>query len=447
MLGFRALRPLLLALGLAVFTVATDSPVQAQTLSEFSRSIEELSARVNPAVVQVLVTGYSGGSQGQVGSELTRQASSGSGVILDSDGYIITNAHVVNGAERVEVVLHEPSATAGRVLVFQSRRVPAQVVGIDFQTDLAVLKISETGLPTLPLADWTQVRQGQIVFAFGAPRGLDNSMTMGVVSTPLRQFSPDYPMVYIQTDAPINPGNSGGPLVNTEGEVVGINTLILSESGGSEGLGFALPSLVVEVVYQKIREKGWFARGDIGVSAQTITAEMAQALSLSQDWGAIVSDVHPQGPAGAAGLQVGDIIVAVDEQPVSNGLAVSWRIGEKDVGETIRLDLLRDGRRVPATIRVVERPGDEFTPQTLAVNSAENMILRLGIMAVDIQTDAPDVLPLIRRSHGSLVVLASNAQSPVSIGLREGDVIYALNGRDMETLAEPGPWAAGDLAS
>jgi serine protease Do len=309
-------------------------------------------------------------------------------------------------------------------------------VGIDFQTDLAVLKIEETGLPTLPLGDWADVQQGDLVFAFGAPRGLDNSMTMGVVSSPMRQFTPDYPMVYIQTDTPINPGNSGGPLVNINGEVVGLNTMIFSEGGGSEGIGFALPSLVVDVVYEKIREKGWFPRGDIGIATQTITNDMETALSLSQDWGAIVSDVHPQGPAAQQRVQIGDIIVAVDNAPVDNGLAVSWRISQKAVGETVRLDILRDGRRVPATVRVTERPGDEFKPRLGAVTSEDNLILRLGIMGVDIQSDAPDILPMIRRDFGTLVVVASNPRSGASIGLAAGDVIYSVNGRDMETLAD-----------
>ena len=230
------------------------SPVSAQTarrpppaaslLRDLSASVEELTARVSMSVVQVLVTGYGPVDErtrgGETGLVIGRQRSIGSGAIIDPDGYIITNAHVVAGAKRVQVVLHRDMTATGpvRSLAMEaSQTVDARIVGTASDIDLALLKIDVTGLRALPLADYDAIRQGELVFAFGSPEGLRNSVTMGVVSSVARQPDPDSPTIYVQTDAPINPGNSGGPLVNVDGELVGLNTLILTESGGSQGAG------------------------------------------------------------------------------------------------------------------------------------------------------------------------------------------------------------------
>src|SRR5580700_11167367 len=225
-------------------------------LSRFSDSIDELTARVSPAVVQVRVTGYRAvedKDQDETGL-IGRQRSLASGVIVVPDGYIITNAHVVKGAQRVRVLLTPISEAESQVrssLGVGRRPAPleAKIVGIASTIDLALLKVEAKNLPTLPFADYRNLKKGQIVLAFGNPEGLENSVTMGIVSAVARQADPSTPTVYIQTDAPINPGNSGGPLVDTEGRLVGINTFILSETGGSQGLGFAIPSSLVEFVY------------------------------------------------------------------------------------------------------------------------------------------------------------------------------------------------------
>ena len=216
-------------------------------LVQLSHTLEELSERVGPAVVQIFATGYTA-AQGRVAGRerlLETQRSSGSGVILDPDGYIMTNAHVVFNATRVEVELAVPrgaAATGRSVLRPRGRLVGAQVVGVDTETDLAVLKIQvEQPLPFLSLADSDELRTGQLVMAFGSPLGLAESVSLGVVSAVARQPQPDGPMIYIQTDASINPGNSGGPLVDVQGRVVGISTFILSQSGGNEGLGVRGP--------------------------------------------------------------------------------------------------------------------------------------------------------------------------------------------------------------
>jgi len=291
-------------------------------LHQLSNSFESLAQRVSPAVVQVLVTGYGPLEEesGQTNTGLVvKQRSLGSGVIVDPNGYIMTNAHVVEGAQRVRVALAPVSPRAnessGGSILDESipSTVNAIIVGVDKETDLALLKIEATGLPTLRLGDSRKLRQGQLVLAFGSPLGLANSVTLGVISSGApRQLQPDRPMVYIQTDAPINPGNSGGPLVDVDGNVVGISTFILSQSGGNEGLGFAVPSHTVEIIYQQLRKYGHVHRGEIGVSVQNITPVLTAGLGLPASQGVMVADVLPDGPAEAAGLQIQDIVLKMD---------------------------------------------------------------------------------------------------------------------------------------
>ena len=209
-----------------------------------NESVDALTRKVWPSVVQILVSGY-----GARGRPLARRgqrrrrsaASTGSGFVIDPDGYIMTNAHVVSGARRVEVVLPAENAdgTLTSALSGKTYTLPARIVGVTTELDLALLKIDGQKLPALPLATYSQVRQGETVFAFGSPIGMRNSLSHGLVSAVARQVDPDSPLIYVQTDAPINPGNSGGPLVNIRGEVVGVNTFIVSQSGGNDGLGFA----------------------------------------------------------------------------------------------------------------------------------------------------------------------------------------------------------------
>src|SRR5438093_1203053 len=194
----------------------------------------------------------------------------------------------------------------------------ASVVGVFSEADLALLKIAATGLPSLAFANYAQLRQGQVVFAFGSPVGLDNSMSMGVISAVARQLDPDGPICYIQTDAAINPGNSGGALVNTAGELVGIDTFILSQSGGNEGVGFAVPSTLVRAAFEQLKKFGHMHRPEIGVAVQTITPSLAAALRLSRDAGVVVSDIVPGSPAAIAGVKLQDIIVALDGNTIGS---------------------------------------------------------------------------------------------------------------------------------
>src|SRR5579864_1170608 len=228
----------------------SDKTLAANPLEQLSSSLQSVAKQVEPSVVRILNSAYAiaGDSDRSGGAVVSQQRSSGSGILISADGYIVTNAHVVQGARRLQVRLNEAVPNVGGHVL------NARVIGMDRQTDLAVIKIDLTGLPFLTFADSSNLNQGQIVLAFGSPLGLENSVSMGVVSAVDRQLDPDSPLVFVQTDAAINPGNSGGPLVDTFGKVVGINTFILTKSGGSEGVGFAIPSNVVSLICQQIRQ-------------------------------------------------------------------------------------------------------------------------------------------------------------------------------------------------
>jgi len=265
----------------------------ALPLADLSQSLQALAAKVSPSVVQIFVTGYTApdGEDRGASGEPQLERSSGSGVIVDPDGYIVTNAHVVENATRIEVELPLDAAAGapGRsILKRRGRTVGGQIVAIDHETDIAVVKVEARGLPALPFGDSDDLRSGQLVLAFGSPLGLESSVSMGVVSAVARQLTPEDPMIYIQTDATINPGNSGGALVDTEGRLVGVNTLIYSQSGGSEGIGFAAPSNIVRNVFAQIRQYGRVRRGEIGVNPQTITPLLAEAMGLTFDAGVVL---------------------------------------------------------------------------------------------------------------------------------------------------------------
>jgi serine protease Do len=427
----------------AAFLMAA-CPLEAQTrgpispaLRDLDGAIAALTTAVAPSVVQILVTGYRSvddASRGDVGVVIGRQRSIGSGAIIGADGYIVTNAHVVDGAQQVRVVLH--TATAQRPLQALSEddglTVPARIVGIAPDIDLALLKVDRTGLRSLPLADYDKVRQGALVFAFGSPDGLRNSVTMGVVSAAARQTDPDSPSVYIQTDAPINPGNSGGPLVNVNGELVGINTFILSQSGGSQGLGFAIPSVVIAAAYPQLKMYGRLHRGVIGVSAQAITPAFAEALGLSRSSGVLVGDVTPGLPAAGAGVQVRDIITSIDDKPVTNVPMLMLALSTRMAGDTVTLSVLRGTNTVRVTMPVVELPHgvDRFGDLS---DPIKNGVPQLGIVGTDLDDDVRLLLPALREPSGVLVTARRqelDGESP----LRTGDVIHEFNGITVRSL-------------
>src|ERR1700722_7947880 len=286
----------------------------ADALHQLNDAVEALVRRVSPSVVQITVTGYGStqeNEQGQTSVLVGRQRALGSGVIVDPEGYIVTNAHVLNGAVKIEVIV-PPAGSAGG----QGTTYDARIVGVTREIDLAVIKIQAKGLPAISLRNPVAARQGEMVFAFGSPEGLRNTVTMGVVSAIARQPDPDSPLVYVQTDTPINPGNSGGPLVNADGELLGIDTFILSTSGGNQGLGFAIPSGVVAFAYPQLLKYGHIHQPAIGALVQTITPELAAGLHLKKDFGVIVSDVVPGGPEATVGIKIQDVVVNVDGVPI-----------------------------------------------------------------------------------------------------------------------------------
>jgi serine protease Do len=390
-------------------------------LARVSRDLQALSDRVMPAVVQVRTSGYALGGTG-----LTPERGTGSGVILDASGYVLTNAHVVEGARRVQVAL---SGIAGgpaqprSVVRTPGRVLGAVVVGVDKETDIAVLKVDQGGLPFLPLGDSEEVRPGQLVLAFGSPLGLENSVTLGVVSAVARQVKADDRMIYIQTDAAINPGNSGGPLVDGQGRVVGINTFILSQSGGSEGIGFAAPSNIVRSVYDQIRQTGRVRRGEIGLRGQTITPALAKGLGLAQEWGVVLGDVAPGGPAARAGLGIGDVVVSMEGKPMENARQLEVNVYRRLPGTRVGLEVLRGTEKRAFWVTVGERAGD---PERFAdrIDPQKNAIDRLGVMAIDLDEQVAAMVPGLRARAG--VVIAS-ADARAAGRLQPGDVVYALN--------------------
>ncbi|MCZ6489458.1 MAG: trypsin-like peptidase domain-containing protein [Acidobacteria bacterium] len=408
-------------------------------LTELSASFQALSERVSPAVVQIFTTGFApvqdvvGASTGLVST----QRSGGSGVLVDPDGYIVTNAHVVEGARRVQVLLAVPPDERAQwrsILKPRGKTVSARIVGIDRETDLAVLKVEQKGLAWLELGDSDRVRQGQLVLAFGSPLGLENSVSLGVVSSVARQLGPEDPMIYIQTDATINPGNSGGPLVDTEGRVVGINTFIVSQSGGSEGIGFAAPSNIVRNVFRQIRRTGRVRRGQIGVATQSVTPTLAAGLGLTQDWGVVVGDVFPGGPAEAAGVEIADLILTLDGKVMENARQFDVNLYQRSIGDAVTLEVLRGSQKLTKIVSLWERAND---PDLFAdlVSRETNLISKLGILGAELDDRITKMLPPLREPSGILVAARAAETPSQGEGFLPGDVIHSINGAPIRDLA------------
>jgi serine protease Do len=397
-------------------------------LRELNGALSELANRVSPAVVQILVVGYGPVSSNEnrgAASLIARQHAAGSGVIVDPAGYIITNAHVVQGADRIVVV--PPILSAGWP---RNQKVPTQanyrarVVGIHPETDLAVLKIDAEGLPALALRT-SDVVQGELVFAVGAPQGLASTMTMGVVGSASRQIDLDSPFLFVQTDAPINPGNSGGPLVNADGEVVGINTFIFSASGGSDGLGFAIPARVVRVVYDGLRKRGYVSRVELGIAVQGITPELAAGLGLSRPTGVLVSDVEPGSPADRAGLRIGDILEAVDGRRIEMVPDLTSAL-YRESDARLQVGILREGSAMKLTVEA-SRPDRSLQAMADAANPEKHLVRRLGIVAFDIDEFVEQRMHL-RQGSGAIVLALVLESSGANSVLQPGDAIHAVNG-------------------
>jgi serine protease Do len=416
-------------------TKPDESATASASLLQLNNALEGLAAKVSPAVVQILVTAY-GPAREENRTQtalIVRQHAVGSGVIVDSNGYIMTNAHVVEGAQRIRVALPLPYDSGRAVPIGKRQIIEARLIGLHKDTDLALLKIDETDLPTLPLVTQQRPRVGQLVFAIGSPEGLQNSVTMGVVSAVARQPNPEKAMTYIQTDAPINPGNSGGPLVDMNGSVVGINTFILSTGGGSEGLGFAIPSRIVDFVYHSLRKYGHVHRVEIGAAAQEITPAMADGLQLSQHWGVIIADVKPDGPADTAGLQIQDIVLTADGRRIETLPNLSSALYLHRLDEVLKLEILRGEHRKTLYVPALEErdPMDQLFD---AADPEKSLVPRLGILAVDFTPDLRKNISSLRIPSGVIVLGRAADLITPETGLQTGDIIHALNTTSITSL-------------
>jgi serine protease Do len=435
-----------------LLAAAVPSPLRAQaqaspsarvpdTLHQLNESVEALVQRVSPSVVQILVSGYSStedSERGQTSVVIGKQRTIGSGVIVDPEGYIVTNAHVVKGAQKIEVIV-PPAAVAATgadaIPANREQTYDARIVGVTGQLDLAVIKIEAHKLSAIPVLKTVSPRQGEMVFAFGSPEGLRNSVTMGVVSAVARQPDPDSPMVYVQTDTPINPGNSGGPLVNADGQLVGINTFILSSSGGNQGLGFAIPSGVVAYAYPQLVKYGHIHAPEIGALLQTITPELAAGLRLQRDYGVIVSDVTPGGPADEAGLKIQDIILGLDGTQTASLPILSQRLYMHGGGEHARMEVLRGSQRLTLDVSLADRP-HKVDSLVDTVDPVKNLVAPLGILGLELTPELAHSLPDLRIPSGVIVAAKTLGAGIGEVPLQTGDVIHGFNGATVTSLAD-----------
>jgi serine protease Do len=402
-------------------------------LAELSEALQRVITRVTPAIVTVEVAGYIRSHDDnddsdpvqRDNSKVSKAHSLGSGVILDANGYIITNAHVVDGARRLRITLDEKlrRSHAHAVGGLTSVAFEGHIIGIFEEADLALVKIDATGLPTVPIASSETLQPGQLVFAVGSPEGLKNSVSMGVVSAVGRDSESDGGANFIQTDAALNAGSSGGALVDSNGDLVGITTFIVTEGGGNEGLGFALPSKLVQSIFQDLKNTGHVAYGGIGIKVQNVTPTLARGLRISQDWGTIVSDVVPGSSAENAGVQVQDLILTLDGHPIATVPQFRASFYGKRAGDHVQLELLRGPRRLSLSVPVVEYP--DKPPGTAGVE--QGVIVKLGVVCVPLNHQAASEATRLRSTSGVMVV-AKLAGNDVKTDLMSGDVIRSVNG-------------------
>jgi serine protease Do len=425
---------LVLAPGASAAQAGAKSPQPSKVLADYSAAMENLARSASPAVVQIVVQTLAplGSGDSQRAGFVSEQEATGSGVIVDPDGYIVTNAHVVRNARRIDVKILRSDEKGEEP---HGHLVPAKLIGLDRQVDIAVVKIEGKNFPALSFLDSDNLRQGQLVLAVGSPLGLQNSLTHGVLSATLRQLDPESPVVYIQTDAPINPGNSGGPLLDVEGRVAGINTMIFSQSGGNEGLGFAIPANLAKDVYLKLRKDGRVRRGSIGVIPETITPTLGAALGLDRDSGVILSDVAPDSAAEAAGLEPGDVVLSIDGKPMREARDLGLAVFQRAPGDQLTMEIQRGKERMSKTVAVLERKNQPSQLQDL-VNYDAALVRQLGILAMTVDEKVTAILPELRRLSGVAVAAVPAEYAGLNPGLQAGDVIYELNNRRIASLDE-----------
>jgi serine protease Do len=428
-------------------TALDDNSVGA--LLSLDHAMETLAARVTPAIVNVTVTSRSkanmagGDAQdmqqffgpfgqffGQQMPHMQQQPriehGLGTGVIISPDGYIVTNNHVVDGATDVRVTMSDRQI------------LPAKVVGTDPLTDLAVIKIEGHDLPNAPWGDSTQLHPGQTVLAFGNPFGFRFTVTRGIVSA-LNRPNPSSddarkPGQFIQTDAAINPGNSGGPLVNVRGEVVGINTFLISPSGSFSGMGFAIPTQIVRPTVQKLIQFGKVTHGYIGIGISDVTPDNSRFFHMDKAVGAVVTQVEPDSPGSKAGLKVGDVITQIDGKEVTDAGGLQVVVGEQNPGTTIHLQVMREGKSVTAPV-TLEAMGsrDKSGSET---SDASNGKPRWGIGLGDITPDVRQQLQAPDNVLGAVIERVQPGSPADNAGLHQGDVILEVDRKPVHDAAD-----------
>jgi serine protease Do len=366
-----------------------------------------------------------GNGNGGEGDEPREQKehSLGSGVVVSPDGYILTNNHVVDDATDIEVVLKD------------KRQLKAKVVGTDPRTDIAVLKIPATGLASVTIGDSSKMRVGDIVLAVGDPFGIGETVTMGIVSA-LGRRSLDIEGAggyedFIQTDASINPGNSGGALVNTRGQLIGINTAIISNGGGgNQGIGFAVPINMARHVMEQLVSNGKVTRGYLGVSIQEVTPALAKAFGLPSPEGALVGDVTSDSPGGKAGLVKGDVIVGMNGQPISDFQDLRLRVSQSAPGDSVKLDIYRGGQKKQMSVTLGELP-DQTAAEKSAPESNEDAME--GVQVQGLTPDLAEQLKLPAGTRGVVVTRVDPDSMAAEGGLQRGDVVQEVNHKPVTT--------------
>jgi len=429
-------------------------------LLALDRAMETVASRITPAVVNVTVTARTKGNvamfgpsddsedqgRGQGNDEMQRffgqffgqqmprmqmrpqpqiEHVGGSGVVISPDGYIVTNNHVVQGATDV------------RVTFSNGKGMSAKVVGTDPMTDLAVLKINGSNLPNVPWGDSTALHPGQTVLAFGNPLGMRFTVTRGIVSALNRSNpysdDPRKPGGFIQTDAAINQGNSGGPLVNARGEVVGINTFLISPTGGFAGMGFAIPSQIVKPTVETLIRQGHIEHAYMGVSIEDLTPENAHFFGMNEAGGAVISQVSPDSPAEHAGLKVGDVITAVDGQKVADSSSLQVAIADKRPGDKASIGVMRDGKPMTITVSLAAYNNKD---NEVADTGQEHGKARWGIGLSDVTPEARQQLQLPSSVHGAVITNVQPGSPADNAQLSSGMVIASVNRKPVNSAAE-----------
>lgn len=421
---------------LGVTSSTSAEHVRSSLLHELDNSLQDLASKVSPAVVQIVVSGYRPveDKDHTDTAKLARASVIGSGIIVDPDGYVLTNAHVVEGAQRIRVILSPPPVDSPiQLQPTQAQQIlDATLVGSHKEADLALLKVQATNLPSLRLRPEVPVHQGELVLAVGSPEGLQDSITMGVVSSVTRQPTSDNSMAYIQTDAPINHGNSGGPLVDIDGNVIGMNTFILSDNGGSEGLAFAIPAAILNFDYRSLRKTGHVQHVAIGARTQNITPTLAAGLKLPNSWGAIISNVEPLGNAETAGLQVGDIVLTMDGRPVRGVFDVTASLYLHASDSPMKIDVLRGSEKKSFDVDVIVHH-DAIEDIADIPDLKKSIIPRFGVFVTDLTEDVRKVIRPAQSFSGVVVVAAAATPSALDTGLQKGDIICAINRAPVES--------------